>query len=150
ARAKSVIFEAGARTVDMPSKTLTIAKVTDDAQADWKKENESHSASDVGVEPLTFEAKTLIGSVKSSVELAEDSSNLASLVQDNLAQQIALKLDYAALMGSGTAPEPEGILNSANVQMIDLGTGDGGPVEDYSEFSKAVQAVNEANGAAES
>src|SRR5699024_1895363 len=56
ARNQSRVLQAGARTVDMNAKTLTIAKQKNDASVEWKKENESHTPSEISFEPLTFTA----------------------------------------------------------------------------------------------
>lgn len=145
ARALSSVFRAGARVFPMTTKTETIARVTQSAAPSWKAENDSHSASDIVTEPLTFTAKTMIASVKSSVELAEDSSNLAQVVRQNLASQLALELDRVALLGSGSNNEPTGIQSQDDVQTVDLGT-NGAELTSYAEFSQAYEKVLSANG----
>lgn len=145
ARSKARVFQAGAQTVPMTSKTLTIARVTGDPTVAWKAENAAHTASDVTTEPLTFTAKTLIASVKMSVELSEDSPNASQIIEDTLASSLALELDRVALIGSGTDPEPQGIFGATNVQTVDLGA-NGAAITDYDPFSDAYQKVLEANG----
>src|SRR5690625_5143762 len=145
ARNQSKIFQAGARIAPMTSKTLTIARQTGEPAPEWKEENEPHSSGKLTFEPLTFTAKTLIASTKASVELVEDAGNLSQLVQNSLASQIALELDRAALLGSGSGEEPTGIFNTTGVQIKTLGD-NGAPLTDYSEFSHAVQAILAKNG----
>lgn len=145
ARNKSRIFQAGALTVPMDSKTLTIARVSGEPTPEWKAENAAHSSSDVTVEGVTFTANTLVASVKMSVELSEDAPNVSSIIANSLGSQLALELDRAALVGSGTAPEPQGIYGATNVQTYDMGT-DGAALSNYDPFSFAYQKVLEANG----
>lgn len=145
ARNKSRIFQAGALTVPMSSKTLTIARITGDPTASWKAENASHTASDVSTEPLTFTAQTLVSSVKMSVELSEDAPNASYVIANSLANSLALELDRVGLLGSGTAPEPQGIFGASEVQSVDMGT-DGAAISDYTPFSNAYTKILEANG----
>lgn len=145
ARNKSRIFQAGALTVPMDSKTLTIARVTGDPTPAWKAENASYSSSDATVDGVVFTAKTLIANVKISVELGEDAPNGSNVVQNSIAEQLALELDRAALVGSGTDPEPQGIFGATNVQTEDMGT-DGAALTNYDPYSNAYQKVLEANG----
>jgi len=145
ARSKARIFQSGAQTVPMDSKTLTIARISGDPSTAWKSENSSHSASDVSTESLVFTAHTLISSVKMSVELSEDSPNASQVIEDTLSESLALELDRVALVGSGTDPEPQGLFGATNVQTVSMGT-NGAALTDYDPFSDAYQKVLEANG----
>lgn len=142
ARNKSRIFQAGAFTIPMTSKTMTLAKVTDDPASEWKAENASHTAGEVNTEPLTFTSKTLISSVKMSVELAEDSPNADAIISNSIAEQLAMELDRAALVGSGSGEEPQGVYGYTGVQTESLTAG----LDSYDPFSQAYQKVLEANG----
>jgi HK97 family phage major capsid protein len=59
--------------------------------------------------------------IKLSVELSEDSVNIDEMIERELAGQLALELDRAALLGSGSAPEPRGIVNQSGVGTTDFG-----------------------------
>lgn len=142
ARNKSRIFQAGAQVFNMTSKTETIARVTGDPSAQWKAENASHSSSDVGTEPLTFTAKTLIASVKMSVELSEDAPNGSNIIENSLSQQLALELDRAALVGDGTGASPQGVFGYTGVQTQALNAA----LSNYDPFSLAYEKVLQANG----
>ena len=145
ARNKARIFQAGARTIPMSSKTLTIAKVTGDSQPEWKSENSAMTSSDVTTAPLTFTAHTLAANVKMSVELSEDAPNGAQVIRNSLAESLALELDRVGLVGSGTDPEPRGVFNANGVQVVDMGT-DGSALSDYTPYSEAYQKVLQENG----
>jgi HK97 family phage major capsid protein len=150
ARNKSVCFRAGALTVPMTSKTLTIARITSDPSLTWKAENAIHTPSDVGTEAVTFTAKTLVGSVKMSVELSEDAPNASEVIANSLSQAIALELDRAALLASGSGAEPAGIYKTGTgvqtgVNEIDLGT-NGTYLSNYDYFSQAYREILESNG----
>ncbi|NLG85329.1 MAG: phage major capsid protein [Firmicutes bacterium] len=145
ARAKAQVIEAGGLSVPMDSSTLKFAKVLSDASATWKAENAPITESDMTFGSIELKAKTLPALVRCSVELLEDAANLSSVVETSLAQVLGLALDKAALMGSGTDPEPLGLYNASGVNKIDMGA-NGAALTDYSPFSRAVQAVLEANG----
>ena len=147
ARALSRIFQANARVFPMNTKTETIARIPDGGSASthWKAENAPHTSSDIITEPLVFTAHTLISSVKSSVELAEDAGNLAQVVRNNLTNQLALELDRVALFGSGENNEPTGILNQNGIQTVDMGE-NGAELESYAPFSEAYEQILNANG----
>lgn len=142
ARNKSRIFQAGATVFEMLSKTETIARVTGDPTAQWKPENASHTSSDVTTEPLTFTAKTLIASVKMSVELSEDAPNGTAVVENSIAEQLALEMDRVGLVGSGDGAQPQGIFGYTGVQEHAVSAA----LANYDPFSIAYQKILEANG----
>jgi HK97 family phage major capsid protein len=65
-------------------------------------------------------------------------------VTNSITKSLALALDYAALYGTGTAPQPKGIRNQTGVTVTDLGT-NGYTLIDYSKFSAAIAGVMGAN-----
>ena len=115
ARNAAVVMQAGALTVPMPSSTLRIARVEGDPTAGWKSENSAATASDITLGQVTLTARTLVAYVKSSVELIEDASEIQNTIENALAAALALELDRVALRGSGSAPEPRGILNTSGI-----------------------------------
>lgn len=148
ARNKARVIEAGARTVPMDSKTLTIAKLSNDgASPEWKAENASTSSTEMGFSPVTLTAKTVIAPiVKMSVEMSEDAAGVSDAIRDALAEKIALEMDRAALMGTGTNNEPTGVASTSDINSIELGTGNGAALTNYNPFSQAYQKVLENNG----
>lgn len=117
ARAKSVVMSAGARSVRMDSKTLTIARLASDPTFEYKAENVAFTASDPTFGALTFSAFTLGTLVTMSRELAADASNAVSAIENAIAQALALEIDRVALLGTGTT-QPTGILNAADIQEV--------------------------------
>jgi HK97 family phage major capsid protein len=128
-----VVMRAGAQTVPMTSDTLHLARlaqpgvhigspITNAAVGAWKVENDPISEADLTLERVTFTARTLPLLIKLSVELSEDSTNIDAIIEREMAQSLALELDRVALVGSGSAPEPRGIVNQANVQTDALGS----------------------------
>lgn len=126
------VTRAGAVTVPMTSDTLHIARLaqpgiyTDGSPggpgAQWKAENNPIEEGTLALERVTFTARTLPILAKLSVELSEDSANIDAIIEGEMANALALELDRVALLGSGTAPEPKGILNQSGVNVVSLGT----------------------------
>lgn len=114
-RARMVLTQAGARTVPMPGKSLTLARVTGDPTVAWHNENANISTGDPTFGAVTLEAKTCVAVVKFSLELAQDSANLEQILQATLVNAAALAIDRAGLVGitTGAGAAPDGIFNLA-------------------------------------
>src|SRR6266702_2856262 len=112
ARNQMRVIQAGAVTVPMTTRTLKVPRLTGEGTPGWHAENAAITAADMTFDAVTFTAQTLTRLILLSVELFDDSDPGAEMVIANsFARQIALEVDRAALRGSGTAPEPRGILN---------------------------------------
>lgn len=142
ARNKAQALRAGCLTVPMDSKTLTLAKVVGDPTAHWKQEGAAITKSDMSFEKLELSAKTLVAMVDLTIEVLEDAQNIDSVVENAIANALALELDRAILLGDGTNNSPVGIYNTTGIQTISVG----GPITDYTEISNAVQKIEEQNG----
>lgn len=116
-RNQSRVFDAGATTVPMTSSTLKIPRLTGEGTPGWRAENASITANaDLAFDQVSFTAHSLNRIVTISVELMEDSDPSAGqVIQNSFARQIALELDRAALLGSGTSNQPTGVLNQSGV-----------------------------------
>lgn len=117
-RNAAVVLQAGARTVAMESSTLGMARVAasgGDITPAWHTEAAAITPTDMAFEKVTFNAQTLAALCSFSVELFEDAPNLDSLITDSIAKVLAIELDRAALLGTGVAPQPKGIVNQTGV-----------------------------------
>jgi HK97 family phage major capsid protein len=123
ARSLSIVFRAGATVIPMATASMTIAKLTGDPTAAWKGENLTQTASDHTFGALILNAKSLQVLTKASLELIEDSPNAATIIENAIAQAIALEFDRACLFGTGTAQEPRGLYNDASVPTVTLNSG---------------------------
>lgn len=144
-RAKSVMMQAGAKTVLLEAKKSNIATVSSDPTAGWRAENASVNESDLVLGNVQFVPKSLAVLVKVSRELLEDSLNIEEILMNSLAQGLASQLDYAGLYGSGASNQPLG-LNSQLVtasQFTTLATNGAkfSAVGFYREIIKAQAAV---------
>src|SRR5207248_11478832 len=122
-RAKGRTFQAGVRTVPMESDTLMFARLSGGVTPAWKNEGDEIAEQAMSFDRVTLKPQTLPLLVKISQELFDDiSPEAASVIEDELLSALALELDRVILRGSGTLPEPEGILNQADVTTQSLGT----------------------------
>lgn len=113
-RANMVLSRAGARTVPMNAKSLTLAKVTGDPTVTWHAENANLSDADPTFGAVTLDAKTVVCLVKLSLELSQDSANIEQILSSVLTSALANEIDYAGLNGKTTnaALAPMGIMNA--------------------------------------
>ena len=79
-----------------------------------------------------------------SVELFEDADpSSEDVIARSFAGQMAVEVDRAALLGTGTAPEPRGVLNQTGVTLTDHGAA-GSAITNYDWWLDAIGAVRAA------
>ncbi len=141
ARNQTRVFQAGAITVPMASQTLKLARLTGEGTPAWKTENAAITDADMTFDSVTFTARTLVRLVKLSVELFEDADpSSEDVIARAFASQLALELDRVALRGTGTAPEPRGVLNTSGVTITTHGA-NGANITNYDWLLDAAGAV---------
>jgi HK97 family phage major capsid protein len=142
ARNLAAVMRAGAVTVPMSTATLKLARLTTDPTAAWTAEAGAIAASDAVFDSVTFTARKLAALLVINNELLDDSDpSIDSVIEQAVAQAIAQKIDYTALLGSGTPPEPAGIVNQSNILTE---TAVGTPA-DFDKFLSALYKVKAAN-----
>jgi len=144
-RAESVLIRAGARTVNMSEQTLKMARVLSSPVPGWYAEAASMSPSDPSFEGVTLTAKTLRCLVVSSRELAADAPNFDQQIAQLLRSALALELDRAGLVGSGSGAEPLGLFGSSGIATVSMGT-NGATITNYDSLVDVVTAIRTANG----
>ncbi|MET4612008.1 HK97 family phage major capsid protein [Rhodococcus sp. PvR044] len=141
ARNQAVVFRAGAITVPMQSQTLKMPRLIGESAPSWRNEGAALTANDLSFDTVTFTAKSLDRLVIMSNELFQDSDpSAAGVISNSFARQIAVELDRAALRGSGTSPEPRGVLNTSGITSTSHGA-NGTAIANYDWFLNAVGAV---------
>jgi len=142
------VVEAGARTLPMRSNEHVIPRLDTGVTGAWRAENAAVSEEDPVFGRIRLVAKTCAVLTKMSYELLEDISGREAYdaIERELEQAIGLKVDYAALRGSGTDAEPLGIRNASGVTIDELGAGNGATPSDYSDLLTAVSNIWTANG----
>ncbi|QIE42323.1 phage major capsid protein [Rhodobacteraceae bacterium SC52] len=141
ARAQSVVMRAGAMSVPLTSDQNNIAKLLSDPVPAWRAEAGGVAESDPTFGLVQMVPRSLAVQTKVSVELMEDSLNLATELPRVLAAAMAVELDRVALLGTGTAPEPRGIANTSGIGTY---AQDAASTK-YSNLSRARTAILTAN-----
>jgi HK97 family phage major capsid protein len=145
-RNKAAVFAAGALTIPMDTDTTNLARLAGGNSANWKSENAAVTESDETWERVQLRTKTAVVLQRVSQELFEDlSPEGARVIENEILQALALKLDLAALRGSGVDPEPRGIRNQTGVNIVSLGANGATPTN-YDFLIDALSAVRDANG----
>lgn len=114
-RAKSVCTRAGAQMVMLDSKNHNIAAVATPPSPAWRNENAAVTEDDPTFRNVQFLPKSLAVMVKVSDELLQDSLNIQTALPDIMASAMATEMDRVCLLGSGSAPEPEGVANATGI-----------------------------------
>jgi len=143
-RAAAQTIRAGAQTVILETDDTKIAKLTSDPTASWHSENAAVTDADVTFASITFTPQTLIALVRASRELIEDSINLEFALNRAFAGALGAELDRVVLRGTGTAPEPRGITNTTNVNVIDQGA-NGSAITNFDELIDAIDLIRRDN-----
>lgn len=147
----SALMLAGAGMVDMTgvadgAKTYTQAIVDALPTPAWRSENGGVVESEPTFRAVVATPRSLAFVVVASRELLADASNMSTALTQAIGQAMALEYDRVGLRGSGTAPQPAGILNTTNVNSVTQGT-NGATITGYSPILSAMLAVRKQNGA---
>lgn len=141
-RARSVVFQTGARTVPLTTATNTIAKLASEPVPGWRAENAAIAESDPTFGAVVLQPKSLAVLVRVPRELLDDSVNINSALPGVLVNALASELDRVALLGSGAGDEPRGIVNFASLTANSFA---GGALSSYAPLIKARTALRTAN-----
>jgi HK97 family phage major capsid protein len=115
----SAVLAAGASILPLgAAKSVTIPAVDQLPKPAWRNENDPLATGGPTFRPVTATPRSLAIVVPISRELLADAIDMDRAVRQALAQAFAKAFDRAALVGSGTAPEPLGLYGMKNVQKI--------------------------------
>ncbi len=121
-RSQSVAIKAGALTVPMTSATLAMARLETDPTIGWRAENAALAEGDPTFGRVLLTAKSLAGIVKISRELAQDTANAGTMIEQALSRAMALEIDRAAIFGDGSSNSPTGITGTSGINEVSMGT----------------------------
>lgn len=114
ARVQTQVLNAGAQIVPMSARQVIMPKWTGDPTVAFRSENAAVGTSDATVDKITFTAQSLAGYTTPSREIIED-TDLSDLLANAYAKVVAIAWDDAALLGTGTAPQPLGLKNNTAI-----------------------------------
>lgn len=144
-RSRARTMELGARVLSGLHGDVEIPRQTGAATAYWVAEDEAVTPSDLSVDKLTLQPKTLGALTSMSRKLLLQASPDAEvLVRNDLAAILAIEIDRAAIAGSGINNQPRGILNTTGIGSVVCGDPDGAAPE-YQDILNLVAAVADDN-----
>lgn len=144
----SALLSAGVGIIplDQGAKTLTVVAVDSIPTAGWRLESGTVPESDPTFRAVVAAPKSLSFFFKVSRELLADAPNMGAALTQAIAQAFAKELDRAGLIGTGTAPEPRGLLNTPNVLSVTNGAnGASLATTRYANLFSAVQSLLQAD-----
>jgi HK97 family phage major capsid protein len=122
-RKKSSVLSAGATFLGGLTGNLSIPRQTSGSSFYWFRGNRT-----IGQTTMTFDEEELsiknIGAIMQMTreQVMQSSIDIENLARMDLAANIALALDYAAINGAGDDNEPLGILQNQDITNVPLGT----------------------------
>ncbi|MCU0891999.1 MAG: phage major capsid protein [Sandarakinorhabdus sp.] len=126
-RNRMSVMQAGATMLEGLSGNVAIPRQTGAATAAWVTEGNAPAESQQAFDQVGMGPKTVAAFVDVSRRLMLQSSlSVEAFVRNDLAQVLALAIDLGALNGSGSAGQPRGILQTAGIGSVAIGT-NGGP-----------------------
>lgn len=118
-RNKTLIRQAGARTLSMPSGNLSMGQITSGSTASWRGEGDSATSTQLGTGELNFRSHELVVQVPISKKLLRHSSlSWDVIVRDDAIQAAKLAEDSAFLRSAGTENRPKGLRYHAHADNV--------------------------------
>ena len=142
----SSLLSAGAGIVPLTegAKQYTTAAVDNIPAAAWRLESGNLAESAPTFRAVVAAPKSLAFYFKASRELLADAANMDAALNVAIAQAFAKELDRAGLRGTGTNPEPRGILTTSGVKAVSNGV-NGAALAGYGNFFTGAQELLAAN-----
>ena len=123
-----------------------MARIITDPTVSWRSENAAVAESDPVFDNVSFTARSLAVFFKVSRELFADSVNINEACQRVLTGAMAVEVDRVCLLGSGSAPQPKGIVNFSGIGSVSMGT-NGAQLTNYDKLLDTYQALLDAKAA---
>lgn len=120
--AGTAVMELGARILPMPNGNINIPKNIGGTDAKYVGENKNKNAKNPKYRNVKLSAKKLLSKVVISNDLLRSSSYQADMfVRDDMVNQMQLRMDLAAMFGTGGDSEPLGVKNTSGVNKVTVG-----------------------------
>ncbi|GAB4232019.1 MAG: hypothetical protein Kow00109_04390 [Acidobacteriota bacterium] len=140
-RAKSRVFQAGASMYRLEPGQTQIVTVASDPTVTWLAEGSQLSESDPSFSSVTLNPQVCAVLTRVSEQLIHDGVNVERTLERTIAGAVSAELDRVMLYGSGTAPEPKGLVNWTGIQAVEVGSGNGAALTDFGPLIDGVEAV---------
>jgi HK97 family phage major capsid protein len=94
--------------------------------ATWEGETDTNADAGQDTEKVSLSPKRLGASaLVSSLFLKQSTISAEQLLSNDILRAIALGVDYAAINGSGSGNQPEGVLNASGINVVPIATNGG-------------------------
>ncbi|MDP2976648.1 MAG: phage major capsid protein, partial [Anaerolineales bacterium] len=131
-RKRCHVFNLGATHLTDLNGNVLVPSQTGSSTAYWVSENGAVTESQPAFGQVNLTPKTVGGYVDYSRKmLLQSSPEIEMLVRTDLAASIAVEIDRVAIAGSGSGPEPLGILNTSGIGSVAIGTNGGAPTWEH-------------------
>lgn len=121
-RNRTVAFSAATQLTGLVG-NIAIPRHTAAATAFWVAESAALTESQQAFDQVTLSPETVGGFTDISRKLLLQSSiDIEAFVRNDLAMVLGIEIDRVGINGSGTSPEPEGILQTTGIGSVALGT----------------------------
>lgn len=122
-RNKAMVVQMGAKMISGLVGNVDIPKQATAATAYWVTEATALTESEMTFGKVSMSPKQIgARSQMSRLMLQQSTPDIEALVRNDLAQILALGIDLAAIAGTGASGQPTGILNTAGIGSVALGT----------------------------
>jgi HK97 family phage major capsid protein len=143
----SALIQAGMGVIDISeidALSYSTAAIDTIPTAAWRAENGAVAESDPAFRRVLATPRSLSFFFKVSRELLADAPDIQRALLTAISQAFAKALDRTGLRGSGTAPEPQGLLGLAGVHSVTNGT-NGTLLTSYANVFSALQSILQAD-----
>jgi len=115
-RNRLAIAQAGATMLTGLQGNVSVPRLTSSATAYWVGENSAPTESQQAIDQVNMTPKTVGAFVDYSRRLLLQSSiDVEGMVRNDLARVIALEIDRAAIYGTGSSNQPQGLTNVSGI-----------------------------------
>jgi HK97 family phage major capsid protein/HK97 family phage prohead protease len=122
-RNKSSVMDLGITMLSGLVGNVAIPRQTSATQTFWVTEGTAITQAEALFDQITLSPKQLgARSQYSRLALQQTTPGIEALVRADLAKQMALGIDAAAVSGTGTSGQPRGILNTSGIGSVAMGT----------------------------
>lgn len=143
-RNRSVVMEMGATVLTDLIGNAILPRQDTATGGTWVAEDAAATETSLTFSQLTLAPKTVTGNISWSRQAAlQAQPAMEQIVRNDLAAQLGIALDRAAIAGAGSSNEPRGILNTSGIGSVAMGTNGGAP--DYASIIDLESAVTTAN-----
>ena len=119
-RNKLAVNQAGARSVEMESDSMTMARLNTAPVSYYVGEGASATEASAAFDAINMKTVKLVCMLPATKELMYSASNAPGLIEDQIAKSLAEKVDYGVLEGVGGS-EVTGIYNTDGVSTNAVG-----------------------------